>query len=141
MTQVNFGAYNVDAAGQTLQNSGSQFVTDAVVGAHTLLANAMTGGQTNYILVTAAGGVAVTTRTAAQIFADLAAQLGFNPPIGFNFEAVFVNTGGGQITVTAGAGVTVNGTATVANNVSRIFLVTVNGPSQVVMQNVASGTV
>lgn len=139
MTQVNFGAYNVDAAGQTLGNSGSSFTTDAVVGAHTLVQNSMTGAGTVYILVTAAGGVNVTTRTAAQIYADLAAQLGFNPPIGYSYEVVFVNTGGGQITVVGGAGVTVTGTATVANAVTRIYIVTISGPSQVVLQNVGAG--
>ena len=73
---------------------------------------------------TSAGAVALTTPTAAQIISSLPASV---PKLGFNFLTFFQNDNLGQtITVTGGTGVTVLGTATVATNTDRIYLVCVN---------------
>lgn len=140
-TIVNFGAYNQDAAAQTVVQCSSQQNTDAVVGAHTLVAGVLGGFDTNYLFVTAAGGVNVTTRTAAQIYADAAAALGFNPPTNFIQEFIVVNTGGGTVTLVGGTGVTISGTATIANNAVRTYTVLIASPSSVTITNVGSGSV
>lgn len=74
---------------------------------------------------TAAGGVALTTPTAAQIIAAAPPTM---PRNGFNFFQLIMNDGSGQtVTYTAGAGVTLSATtATLANNTSRMFFINVN---------------
>lgn len=71
------------------------------------------------------GGVTLTTPTAVQI-------IGAMPPtidkIGkFNYPIEILNDGSGQtFTLTGGTGVTILGTATVATNTNRAFMVNVN---------------
>lgn len=71
------------------------------------------------------GAFTLTTPTAAQIIAALPTTI---PQDGsFNFDVLCMNDGTGQTgTVTAGSGVTVLGTATVANNTTRMYAVNVN---------------
>jgi hypothetical protein len=67
------------------------------------------------------GGVTMTTPTAAQIFSALPASV---PAGGINWPLVFINDSAGQtVTLTAGTGVTVVGTATIATATVRLFLV------------------
>lgn len=69
------------------------------------------------------GGVTLTTPTALQIIAAMPASI----PNIYNFPWEFINDASGQtVTLTAGTGVTINGTATIANNTVREFLVSVN---------------
>lgn len=71
-----------------------------------------------------AGGVTVTTPTAAQI---LAAMPNTTPGTGMNFVLYYMNDGTGQtITLSAGANVTLTGNNTIATNTMRQFLVNVN---------------
>lgn len=78
----------------------------------------------------AAGGVTITTPTAAQIIA--AAPNTINPN-GVNMLVYFLNDGGGQtVTLSGGSGVTVTGNNTIATNTMRQFLMNIN---------VAAGTV
>lgn len=70
------------------------------------------------------GGVTVTTPTAAQIIAALPNTI---PAAGFNFFWYFINDDSGQtVTISGGSNVTVKGTATIATNTTRQFLVNVN---------------
>lgn len=78
MTQTNFGSFTQDAFSQMLLEQ-EQFTTTAQVGG-TIAANVMTGGQETFILCTGNGANGLTTRTAAQMYADLTAQLGIAPP-------------------------------------------------------------
>ena len=73
------------------------------------------------------------------MYADIAGVLGLNPPNGFNYTLTITNTGAGTFTLAGGTGVTVTGTATVAQNISRQYLVTVNSPTTMTIQEVASG--
>lgn len=140
MPQTALGAFTLNAWQQVLMICGSQYQTDATVGAHTLAPGAMTGFLCNYLNISAAGAVNITTRTAAQLYADLIAELGQTPPTGWTFEFEVINNGGGQLTLVGGAGVTINGTATIANGASRWFTVTIVSPNVVTIQNVGSGT-
>lgn len=78
----------------------------------------------------------IATRTATQMFADDA-----NARVGNSYMLRIVNAQGtGTLTVTAGSGVTLNGTATVATNTWRDFIVTYTSATALVMQNIATGT-
>jgi hypothetical protein len=74
---------------------------------------------------------------------------GVQPPPGvpnlFNLTFLLVvvnnNSASGAITLAGGAGVTINGTATVAITTSRVYQVSVTSPTTVVLQNLFSGTV
>lgn len=89
----------------------------------TLTAAAMIQNFINFSS-TAGGGITATTPTAAQIIAALPPTI---PPGGFNYSVFFINDNGGQtVTLTAGSGVTILGTATIATNTTRQFLICVN---------------
>jgi hypothetical protein len=84
------------------------------------------------------GAFTLTTPTSAQIISALPSTI---PQDGtFNFLTRVINDGSGQTaTVTAGTGVTVLGTATVANNTTRLYFVNVNvGAATVTIMNFGS---
>jgi hypothetical protein len=64
-----------------------------------------------------------------------------NARVGDAYMLLIKNTGNNTITITAGAGVTLTGTATIATNVTRLYSVTFTSATALVMQNVLSGTV
>lgn len=142
--QQNLGAFNLNAWQQAMQIAGAQFNTDAGAGAHVIPPNLVHGALQNYIAVTGVGAANYTTRTAAQMAADLVAQIGYPFNASTGWEVTFTNTSGGQFTLVGGTGVTITGTATVANNASRTYFVTWNGASGAAaaftFTNVASGT-
>ena len=73
---------------------------------------------------TAAGGITVTTPTAAQI---IAIQPPTIPKTGYNMLIFFVNDNAGQtITLSGATGVTILGNNTLATNTMRQFLVSIN---------------
>lgn len=141
----------------------SQYSTNAGGVNFTASASVLAGAQLNVLAVSGdAGADTVTTDTAVNIIARLqtavaaayAASLagfgaGVQPPTGvpnlFNLTFLLVvvnnNTTSGAITLAAGAGVTINGTATVAITTSRVYQVSVTSPTTVVLQNLFSGTV
>jgi hypothetical protein len=140
-TQVNFGAFNLNAWQQVLSLAASQFKSDATVGAFTLAQGEMTGALTCYLALTAGGGaVNVTTRTATQLYNDFVAAFGGPPLTTLNYEFTVTNTGGGTVTLVGGTGVTINGTATVANNASRTWLVSFPTPTTCTLQETFSGS-
>ena len=103
-------------------------------------ATATAGDLTGAGFVTAANTGAtpgsLTTRTAAQMFADFA-----NMPIGGAYKLRIVNAQGtGTLTLAAGSGVTLTGTMTVAANTFRDFNVTFNSATTLTIQNEAVGT-
>lgn len=114
----------------------------------TLLATALAGAVENYI--TSSGATALTTDTAANIVAQLQQAVavayknslsgfgaGVQPPSGvpnlFNltFFVSIANTNAGTLTLSAGTGVTLTGTATVVTAAQRTWLVTVTSPTTV----------
>lgn len=71
-----------------------------------------------------AGGVTVTTPTAAQIIAGMPNTI---PGDGYNFPWFYMNDALAQtVTLAAGSGVTIVGNLTIATNTTRHFLVAVN---------------
>lgn len=141
--QTNLGTFNLNAWQQVMANCGAQVNTDATAGAHTLAANLCHGFMQNYLTCSAVGAANLTTRTAALMAADLLAQLGQQMAAGSAWEFTILNTNAGTLTLVGGTGVTISGTATVAQNVSRTWVVTYNGAqgaaAAFTFTNVASG--
>lgn len=133
-----FGAFTQAAVSQLLSQAQLIWNTTALLNA-TLPANFLSGAGEVYLTATANGANALTTRTAAQIIADLAATLGFPPPTGFSWYFQLANQGNNTVTLTAGAGVTITGTATVGTGVWRGWMVTVTGSGTVTFQNLGAG--
>lgn len=107
--------------------------------AGTLPAGAITGGEFVFMNSSAATPGAQTTRTAAQMYADdpLASIPG-------GYMLRIGNSGGGSaFTFTAGAGVTMSGTMTIAPAIFRDFMVIYGGTEAtptVTINNIGSGT-
>lgn len=119
------------AMGRNASLAATQFVSISA-GNGTLSAGNMEGAQ--YCVLATSGATAFTTRTAAQIIAGVP-----NAQIGDSYTLRVYNTNGGTLTLTGGTGVTITGTATIATNVTRDYLVSVTGASTVTMQNIGSG--
>lgn len=84
-------------------------------------------------------GITETTPTAAQIIAALPNTIAFDGTYQYKFR--YINNAMGQTTTwTAGSGVTVTGTATIATNAWRDFLVTVDSPTAVTFTNLGGGS-
>jgi hypothetical protein len=117
-----------------------QFSTTAQASG-TLTAAVLAGASENY--VTASGATALTTDTAANIIAQVisaiqkAAVGAFPAPSiqGLTFTTYIRNTDGSTLTLSAGTGVTITGTATLATLVERQFMVTVTSPTTVTFQD------
>lgn len=80
-------------------------------------------------------GSTLTTRTATQMFAD---QGNVQPGDSYNLR--IVNSAGGTLTLTAGAGVTVTGHAAILTNTFVDYVVTFTSATALVMQSVGAGT-
>lgn len=122
--------------------SGAAYHADSTVGAHVLTAANLTGSSNDVSLAltgTLAAGANATTDTAANIVAAMA-----SPAVGASYKLRVINESSGAFTwtVVGGTGVTVTGTATIAQNTWREFVVTVTaiGTPAVTLQNVGTGT-
>ena len=111
----------------------AQFTT-AALSAGTLAAGAVTGAAFVVLTNTGATPGAQTTRTAAQMLADFS-----QARVGMSYMLRIVNTGAGTLTLTADASVTITGTATIAQNVFRDYVVTFNTATTATFQSVGSG--
>ncbi len=82
-------------------------------------------------------GTALTTRTAAEMFADTP-----NAHIGLSWIVRIVSDGGNTTTLTApgGGGVTITGTPTAATNTFQDYRAIFTTASAVTFQNIGSGT-
>ena len=90
--------------------------------AGTIPAGVITGGPIVYCVQSNATPGTQTTRTAAQLYADDPTSYP-----GQNYTLRIINTGAGTITLAGGTGVTVAGTATVATNITRDYIIVVTG--------------
>lgn len=142
-TVAQFGAYTPAQQNNLLALISPTFNSDTHTANFTLTTAQLLSSMDVTLSLTGAagGGVAATTPTAALMIAAIAALLGYTPPIGFSILLTFNNTTGQTVTLTAGTGVTINGTATVANNVSRTWSLKVASLTTVTIQNLYSGTV
>ncbi len=113
----------------------AKFTTDAT-GTQTADAGDLAGAKYVVWQNTAAGAVALTTRTATQMYADIPGAY-----VGFSFMLLVVSQGSGTVTVTAGAGVTITGTATVATKTTRLFVATFTSATALTLQSVSVGTI
>ena len=113
----------------------AQFST-AALAAGTLAAGLITGAAMVVLQNTGATPGAQTVRTAAQMLADFP-----QARVGDSYILRIVNTGAGTLTLTADAGptVTITGTATVAQNVFRDYIVTFNTATTATIQSIGSG--
>lgn len=107
----------------------------------TLAASLLAGASENY--VSQSGATALTTDTAVNIIAQVVASIqktangAFPVPSiqGMTFTTYVRNTNAGTLTLTAGTGVTITGTATLATTVERQFMVTITSPTTVTLQD------
>ena len=126
-----------------------------------LQATAMAGATEVYVL--SSGATALTTDSAVNIIAQLQQAIaaaiktslaggagfasGVNPPNGvpnlFNLTwfLQIENTNAGTLTISAGAGVTLLGAATIATVSERSWIVTVTSPTTITLQTVGSSLV
>lgn len=118
------GALSIDLKASTMPKTFMAFKT-LTPGSQTLLIADMLGG---WIQDTAGGAETMTTPTAAQIIAAIP-----RAKVGDTFCFWLKNTAGGAntITVAGGANVTIVGTATIAQNNMKQFLVQIVSPTAV----------
>ena len=122
-----YGAFTPGAAGTLLVLSGSLYNTFAAgVTAGTIPAKIITGAMTCYLNSAATTPGNQTTRSAALLLQDLLQEFGLGGlavlPANFAWEIIITQTGAGTLTLVGGTGVTVTGTATVAQNTTRTFV-------------------
>jgi len=112
----------------------AKYGTVATAGPATAGAGEMTGAGFVVAEYTNIGANNLTTRTATQMFAE-------SPDfkVGDSYVLVVRNVNAGQITIVAGGGVTLTGTATIAANTERIYIITFTSATALVMQNVMGG--
>lgn len=113
----------------------SKYSTNSTSGAATAAAGELSGAQKVIALYSAVGAANLTTRTAAQMYADMG-----NIKPGDVYTVRVINSSGGTTTLAGGTGVTITGTATIASNTWREFLVTVTSASAITFQNIGTGT-
>lgn len=108
----------------------------AALSVGTLATGAITGGDITVLTNTGATPGAQTVRTAAQMLADIPGA-----QAGDSFMFRIVNTGAGTLTLTAdgGATVTITGTATIATNIFRDYVLTFNTATTATIQSIGSG--
>lgn len=137
-----YGAFTPNVAAQLLTLGGSLYnVFAAGVVAQTIPAGVITGALTVYLNSASTVPGNQTTRTAALLYADLLQELGlpFLPPT-FTYELIITQTGAGTMTLVGGTGVTIVGTATIAQNTTRTFIVQVLSPTAITITSVGTGT-
>jgi len=141
MSITHSGAFDASAAADIIEATSAQFATTALSN-FTASAGQLTGSHLNALQCTANGANAVTTRTASQLIADLQAEYGVPIVIdgSFTFVTRITNSGNSTVTLTAGAGVTITGTATIATGAWRDFAVTIGPGAAVTFQNIGGGT-
>lgn len=101
----------------------------------TLAAGLITGAAFCALLSSNAAPGAQTTRTAAQMLADVPGAA-----VGFSWVVRIINSGAGVFTLTADGSVTLTGTATVAQNTFRDFLFTITGATTATAVEIGKGT-
>ena len=118
----------VNAGGAAASAPGAQTVTNSTAGATTAAAGDMTGASSCYLTLSAVGAANYTTRTAAQLFADMPGAT-----TGLTWDITIRNTSAGTTTIVGGVGVTIVGTATLATLTGRIFSAVFTSPTAVTL--------
>jgi hypothetical protein len=114
----------------------------ALVANSVLAAGLLTGALDIMLINTANAPGTQTTRTAAQLYADLVAEFGFQPPPNFQFFLTIAHGGTGTLTLAGGTGVSITsllgGATTVATGTSRMYIVTVVNAATINIQTMGS---
>ena len=141
MTYGHQGSFDASA----IQDSATGEVSStsaAVTASGTFPANALTGAGTVVFTNTTNTPGTLTTRTAAQMYADASAQLGIAAPIGYQYVLILINAGTGTLTLAGGTGVTISslsgGPTTIATATSRTYVVTFTNALTVTIQAVGA---
>lgn len=113
----------------------AKYVKNTTSGATTAAAGDLTGAAYVQAEYSAVGAANLATRTAAQMIADA------NLQVNDSFVLEITNTSGGTTTLTAGTGVTLTGTMTMATNTTRRFNVKVTGAATITIQSTGVGTI
>lgn len=112
----------------------AKFTTTAAASPLTASAGDLSGAAVTNFTVTTNGAFALTTRTATQMFNDTP-----NARVGDAYLLSISNFGNNTLTITAGSGVTLTGTATIATLIVRNYIVTFTTATALVMQNIGAG--
>ena len=138
----NFWPWNNPNGLRESAQPNAAYNTDTSTAAHVVAAAKLTGGAKDVVLAMTGAlgaGATATTDTAANIIAAIPLGQRY---VGFTYKLRVVNESSGAFawTVAGGTGVTVTGTATVAQNTWREFIVTIASATTVTLQNVGTGT-
>lgn len=137
------GSFDQSAVQDVIQSQNS-FNSVALAAGSTLPANYITGAQDVLLINTANAPGTQTTRTAAQIFADLTQQLGFAPYLNYAWFLTISHQGTGTLTLAGGTGVTLgSGTNSVAAGGNRTYVCQLTGVgpnAAVTIQTYGSGS-
>jgi hypothetical protein len=130
--------YNCHVAGNWISvpdaSKPAKWTTGALQSA-TFAAGALSGAGFVAYTNTGATPGSLATRTATQMFNDA-----HNAQVGQTYILMIANSSGNTMTITAGVGVTLTGTMTLATNTTRIFAVTFNSATTLTIQNFGAGT-
>lgn len=114
----------------------AKYTKNTTSGVTTAAAGDLTGASFVCAEYSAVGAAALTTRTATQMFADMPYV-----QVGDSYMLLITNTSGGTTTLTAGTGVTLTGTMTMATNTTRLYNVKFVSGTAVTIQSVGVGTI
>lgn len=112
----------------------AKFTTTAAASPLTASAGDLSGAAVVNFTITTNGAFGLTTRTATQMFNDNP-----NARVGDAYMLSVSNFGNNTVTITAGAGVTLTGTATIATLIVRYYIITYTTATALVMQNIGAG--
>lgn len=126
----------VGIGSQSLSNLPVASYATAALATGTLTAGQITGAQHVYLETTTDGAASMTTRTAAEMFADTP-----NAQVGQTYKLTLINSGNNTLTLVAGSNVTLTGTMTVATTTTRTFVCTFNTASTMTIQGVDKGAI
>ncbi len=130
-----FECFAVGAWRAFVPRADASYSRDTTVGAATAAAGALSGAAHVVAEYSAVGAAALTMRTAAQMIADSALQ------VGESYMLTIVNTSAGTTTLTTATGITLTGTMTLATNTTRTFVVTVTAAGAIEVRSVSIGTI
>lgn len=140
-TFAHVGSFDQSAANDVVA-SQSQASTQALTANSVLPIGAITGALDVILINTANAPGTQTTRTAAQLYADITAALGFAPQNGFVYFLSIVHGGTGTLTLAGGTGVTLSsavaGNTSIATLTQRDYVVTIVNPTTITI--VATGS-
>lgn len=103
----------------------------------TFTAGQLTGGESVVYTSTATTPGSIATRSAAAMLNDMP-----NAQVGMTYQLTIINLSGSAntMTITGGTGVTISGTATIAQNIARVYQVTFNTATTLTIKELYSFT-